>query len=416
VRTVVDDDGAVVDPAVYLAAWAKPHFAVHAADLYLAGELVQRNLPISAGRVAASGLAGVRTRCSGVTLPTRVVDPRLSPDGWEIDLKRGLVIPDRFGAIGTLTDYITYGGSYITYGDSGFVAAPGSGSTVVGVDVFGSTLWVSQGILAIQESSVSDAGGEAITRLDGEDLARKLDDASLMASVGWATTDTLETKLAELVQAAVPYLTFQAEGTTHPAPQIVHERKASPLEILKESARSVGYEVFLRGYTVVWRPEPDLRSSTPVCELAEGATWVEGELQLSRRDSHNAWTVVGRNPKASDAGEIVATAYDDDPASLTYWDGPFGHKPAPDERNEQVDTQPKADAAVEALKLKNRGRSRAITVESWPCAVLEPGDAVTMRRGVLSIDEAALLDEIELGMSVKDRMNVVSRTKQTVSV
>jgi hypothetical protein len=39
-----------------------------------------------------------------------------------------------------------------------------------------------------------------------------------------------------------------------------------------------------------------------------------------------------------------------------------------------------------------------------------------MRRGVLSIDEAALLDEIELGMSVKDRMNVVSRTKQTVSV
>jgi hypothetical protein len=351
-----------------------------------------------------------------VTIPTRTVDPRLSPDGWEIELFRGIALPGRNGSYATLTDYITHGGSYVTYGDLGFVAAPGSATSTFGDDVAGSVLWVSQGIFAIQESDVSDQNGEAVTVIDGEDLGRKIDDATLMASVGWATTDTLETKLAEMVQTAVPYLTFQATGATHPAPAIVHERKASPLDILVESARSVGYEQFLRGYTTVWRPEPDLRSATPVCELVEGGAWIEGQLQLSRRDSHNAWTVVGRNPDAQDNAEITATTYDDDdPTSLTYWNGPFGRKPAPDERSELVDTQAKADAAVEALKLKNRGRSRAITVDSWPCAILEPGDAVTIRRSVLDVDEVALLDEVELGMSVKDGMSVVFRTKQTVS-
>jgi hypothetical protein len=410
---VVDGAGAVIDPAVYLAAWSKPHAAIHACHLYLAGNLVQHYLPVTGGTINSNRLAGVRTRCSQITIPTRTVDPRLSPDGWEIELFRGIALPGRNGSYGTLTDYITHGGAYVTYGDLGFVAAPGSATTSFGEDVAGSVLWVSLGILAIQEVNVSDEGGEAVTVIDGEDLARKIDDASLMASVGWAATDTLETKLAELVQDAVPYLTFQAEGVTHPAPTIVHERGSSPLDILLESAKSVGYEVFLRGYTVVWRPEPDLRSATPVCELAEGGTWVEGAIELSRRNSYNAWTVVGRNPDAQENAEIFASAYDDDPASITRWDGPFGKKPARDERNEQVDTQAKADAAVQALKLKNRGRSRAVHVESWPCAVLETGDAVTMRRTPLGLDETALLDEIDVGLTVKVGMSVVSRTKET---
>jgi hypothetical protein len=414
VRQVVDGARARVDPAVYLAAWAKPHVAIHACHLYLAGNLVQHYLPITGGTINSDRLAEVRTRCSQVTIPTRTVDPRLSPDGWEIELFRGIALPDRHGRYGTLTDYITHGGSYVTYGDLGFVAAPGSATTSFGQDVAGGVMWVSQGILAIQDVDVSDEGGEAVTVIDAEDLSRKIDDAKLMASVGWdAATDTLETKLAQLVQSAVPYLTFQAEGATHPAPTIVHERKSSPLEILMESAKSVGYEAFLRGYTVVWRPEPDLRSATPVCELAEGSAWIEGKLNLSRRQSFNAWTVVGRNPDAQENAEITATAYDDDPQSLTRWGGPFGYKPAPDERNEQVDTQAKADAAVEALRLKNRGRSRAVHVESWPCALLETGDAVTMRRTPLGLNEAALLDEVDLGMTVKAGMSVVSRTKET---
>jgi hypothetical protein len=44
---------------------------------------------------------------------------------------------------------------------------------------------------------------------------------------------------------------------------------------------------------------------------------------------------------------------------------------------------------------------------------LETGDAVTMRRTPLGLDETALLDEIDVGLTVKVGMSVVSRTKET---
>jgi hypothetical protein len=409
VRTVVDDDGAVANPALFLDAWTRPHVPVHRIDLYLAGELVESDITFAGGRSAGDRLSGVRSRLSGVSIPTRTLDPRISPDGWEIRAWRGLWLRASYSS-STLTDYITYGGSYVTHGDSGFVAAPGSATTVIGTDVAASRLWTSVGVFALQDVDWGERAGEAVATVHGDDLGRKIGDAKLTASVEWTVADTLETKLAELVQQAVPYLTFESSGTTHTAPAIIHERGADPMEILLESARSVGYEVFLRDYTVVWRPEPDLRSSIPVVELAEGETWVEGEMRLSRQDTYNAWTVVGTNPEVDDT-ELVATVYDDDADSLTYYYGPFGQKPAPDERSELADTQAKVDAAAEAMRLKNRGRSRAISVASWPCPVLEPGDAVTLRRGVFGMDEVALVDEIEFGLTVEDAMNIVCRTK-----
>jgi hypothetical protein len=410
VRTVVDDDGAVTDPTAFLTAWTRPHTPVHRVDLYLAGELVEEDVTFTGGRISADRLSGVRTRMSGVNIPARTFDPRYSPDGWEIRVWRGLWLQPSW-SYATLTDYITHDGDYVTQEPYGFIAAPGSASTVNGTDVAATRVWVSVGVFAIQDVDWGEASGEAVATVSGEDLARKIGDAALTASIEWTTSHVLETKLAELVQQSVPYLTFEASGTTHTAPAIVHERGADPMEILLESARSVGYEVFLRDYTVVWRPEPDLRSSSPVVELAEGETWVEGEMRLSRQDTHNAWTVVGTNPDVDDV-EYVATVYDDDVNSLTYYYGPFGRKPAPDERSELADTQAKVDAAAEALRLKNRGRSRAISVSSWPCPVLEPGDAVTLRRGVFDMDEVVLLDEIDFGLSVSDAMRVVCRTKQ----
>jgi hypothetical protein len=62
VRQVVDGAGAVIDPAVYLAAWSKPHAAIHACHLYLAGNLVQHYLPVTGGTINSNRLAGVRTR------------------------------------------------------------------------------------------------------------------------------------------------------------------------------------------------------------------------------------------------------------------------------------------------------------------------------------------------------------------
>ncbi len=68
---------------------------------------------------------------------------------------------------------------------------------------------------------------------------------------------------------------------------------------------------------------------TPVAwDIAEGegGTLVSASRQMSRTAVYNAVVVSGEN-SASTGLPVSAVAYDNDPASPTRWDGPYGHAP-----------------------------------------------------------------------------------------
>ena len=156
----------------------------------------------------------------------------------------------------------------------------------------------------------------------------------------------------------IAYLVFRAfptnpgysiEGTEHDDRRTTHRQR--PVEDHLQADADIGYEAFFDGDGVFrWRPEPALNLSTadPVVTIRGEAGGVLKDLDLtySREPSHNAWTV--QSEAANDTAEVVATVYDNDPASLTYYYGPFGPKPADVVRSKTITTTADALAAAEA--------------------------------------------------------------------
>ncbi len=410
-RSIVDDVGAPVDTARFLAAVAAPHVALCRVDVYLNGEQLAVDVEVSAGNVTWDRSAAVRSRCSGVRVPAGVIIPELLPRGYEIRLWRGVELrATRAEAV--QTDYLTDGTDYLT-GDGELLIGDSTLLSVYGIDVAVSRAWCSLGVYAIQDCQIDDSSGKAVTVVSGDDLSRRVADAGLADHIHWTTADTLETVVASMIQVAVPHLTFRASGATHSAPLVTHELGADPWKICTEAAKAVGYEVFVTDFDVIWRPEPDLATSEPVATISDGndGVWVEGTLAESLQGTFNEWPVTGSN--GSNTAEFSATAVDDDPGSPSSR-ARIGRRPAPVERLEQVDSQAKADAASEGLKVANKGIVQTITVSTWPNPALEVGDAVTVSRTVLGVDTVALLDEVDMGLMPEDDMRLSVRSRVAV--
>jgi hypothetical protein len=412
VRTVVDDDGAPVDLSEWVGVVSSSHRAASKADLYRGGALVYSGLEVVEFSSTFDRGSAIRGSASA-TIANQDVD--LTPFGDELRLWRGLRLrPKR--AYGAFTDYITGGGDYLT-GDGVFLVI-GDDFDIFGEDVLEQTVWVSLGFFPIQ--SVTRDGTSLVWSVEGEDRARFIADALTEDSIEWTVADTLETKIEELVRDALPSIPFTSlyEGTTHLAPAVVHDRSSDPWAIVLESAQAVGYEAFFDSDgRFVWRPEPDLRSADPVVTFTTG---VGGNIVAdttsvtrSRRDAFNAAPVVGNN--ADNTAEYYAMATDDDPNSDTQYDGQFGKKPMPLDRNEQVDSQAKADASSEARLVANLGMDRTITFDAVPNPVGEPSDAAAFTHDRLGINEAVLVERQSLG-GVEASMSIDARTKRTVQV
>jgi hypothetical protein len=106
-------------------------------------------------------------------------------------------------------------------------------------------------------------------------------------------------------------------------------------------------------------------------------------------------------------------ATDDDANSDTQYDGQFGKKPMGLNRDEQIDSQAKADASSEARLHANLGMDRTIQFDAVPNPVVEPSDAVSFTHDRLGINEAVLVETQSLG-GIESGMSIVARTKRTV--
>jgi hypothetical protein len=410
VRTVVDDDGAAVDLDEWVGVVSSSHRAATKADLYRAGQMIHAGLDVVEFSASFDRSSAIRGSASATITNT---DVDLTPFGDELRLWRGLRLRPR-RAYGTYTDYITGGGEYLTGGGAFLVI--GSDFDTFGEDVDDELVWVSLGFFPIQ--TVTRDGQSLAWSVECEDRARMISDALTEDSVEWTTGNTLETVIETLVRDALPSIPFTStyEGTTHTAPAVVHDRSSDPWAIVLESAQAVGYEAFFNSDgSFIWRPEPDLRSAESVVTFSTGSggNIVAGSTSVtrSRRDAFNAAPVVGNN--ADNTAEYYAMATDDDANSDTQYDGQFGKKPMGLNRDEQIDSQAKADASSEARLHANLGMDRTIQFDAVPNPVVEPSDAVSFTHDRLGINEAVLVETQSLG-GIESGMSIVARTKRTV--
>jgi hypothetical protein len=107
----------------------------------------------------------------------------------------------------------------------------------------------------------------------------------------------------------------------------------------------------------------------------ENGVLVDAPTFYSRREQYNAIPVRWEAPDGS--GGLVYLV-DADPDSPTYYDGPFGRKPRPEETLSAVTTEDQAIAAAATLLEQYRGKTRSVSLTSVHNPLMEPNDRLAL--------------------------------------
>ncbi|SDJ08001.1 protein of unknown function [Frankineae bacterium MT45] len=170
---------------------------------------------------------------------------------------------------------------------------------------------------------------------------------------------------------------------------------------------SIGAELVADVYgQFVLRPLPST-SGTAVWTAGPGGVLTSKRMQ-SREDVYNGVYVSGT---AGTDGVVPQSAWlhDDNPASSTYWGGPFGHKTFI-LNSQTVTTQGQADYVAPKLLADSIGSASSVSFGSIVNAALEPGDLVNMP--VTGGREVHLLDSLTIPLTVGDPMTGDTRSTQ----
>jgi hypothetical protein len=154
-----------------------------------------------------------------------------------------------------------------------------------------------------------------------------------------------------------------------------------PWEAARSLAEDMGYELFfdrVGDCRLQKVPDPAVTTS-PHWEYREGAnaTLLAVSRQQSNAEVYNGWVITGENPALG--SPVRAVVWDDDPASPTYWLGPYGKVPG-FYQSDKVRTVAQAIDAGTGKLNKNRGVPESVQFTITPNPALEPRDFVKLVR------------------------------------
>jgi hypothetical protein len=245
----------------------------------------------------------------------------------------------------------------------------------------GSSEYVTIATLYLQEHE-SDPARQAMT-IALSDAGQLVDDYPLVyawAPVTGTTPLTVVAAIKTLVDDALPgTLTWDVDAaistTQSTLPGSVYKAGTGRWSAINELASMLGAAVY-PGPDDTWHITPATVTAAPVAVVASGAggVLVKASVKGSRRDIFNG---VGIEWGSTDVEGGIVLIVDDDPASPTYWDGPWGRKPKPTIKL-AVTTQAQAVVAGTAALAGLKGAQSGISFQSVYNPLLEPSDVVTV--------------------------------------
>jgi hypothetical protein len=385
-----------VSPA-FLAALRRSHRVAVRADVQLAPTATSpaltlvTDLPVVDGIVTVDENAAVRRTCNltlvdtdGSLTPTGAADP-LAPYGREVVLRRGVVLAD------------------------------------------GTTEFAPLGVFRFEEVEVVDEGSRSI-RLAGFDRSATV--AAARFESPWAvapgTRYTVAPSgagarptgaIADLLADRFPGLAYSfAVDPSTTTPLLAFEEGADPWEAATRMARNLGCELFFdaAGVCVLRREvdptDPTLAVSFVYAEGAE-ATVLSVIGRFSAKDGHNKVVVTGE-PVDGNA-PVRAEAYDADPASPTYYLGPYGKRPR-FHRSEFVTSTAQAQAAADALLQRELGGTEQVAFTALVNPAHEAGDLVVVTREALGLSNVvAVLSSFSIPLAPGGSMSATTRRRRS---
>lgn len=329
-------------------------------------------IPISGGEVTSDAKSQTRrTASTSTNLSLWPRDPRgvLAPTGTEIQIDYGILLPG------------------------------------------GTTEWIPliRGLLteASRQRPIPTSGSFPLKLMDrSKRVAEDRFPAPVQTVAGALTVVEIRRLIQETLGVSVPVV--DRSGSAHVAPvlDIERERWADGVEKL---ADSIAAEVFFdpQGNGVI-RAQPQI-TDPYVWRIASGpgGTLLSKDDSLSREGIYNGVVVSGERVDGTLA--VMATVWDTDPASPTYYLGAFGKKPR-FYSSPQLTTVPQCQAAGAALLARVRGLNSKVRFTAIVNPALEAGDVVLLDDVDDGVSELHIIDAVTVPLSPAEAQPMETRS------
>lgn len=352
------------------------------ADLYVAGtkQLLAGNLQVLGGQVVVDRTSAIRRSCT-----VQLTDPDGSltelimgegsnpPPAPELVLRRGVQYPD------------------------------------------GTTEMIPLGVFGVSLREEDDAGSGTSLTLTGYDRSRAVQRAKLLTTYYVASGSKYVDAAVALVDNRLPFpvAVERMIETTQPtvtASTLVYHEQDDPWQHVRELAAAIGCEVYfdVNGALRV-ADVPNPADGLVSFEFADGVTSLLLSIRHSLEDEpgYNATIVTGEG-SANETDIPRAIVVDNNPASPTYFYGPYGQVPEW-YSDPQITTNAQALTAAAARFRRISGLTEVFTLAVVPHPALAPSDVIRVRRGPSELDYNLVVESFTFPLDVATAQTLVAR-------
>jgi hypothetical protein len=339
-----------------------------------------------------------------------------APTGTEVPIMDGDVIVDGTAQIRSTLDLTTDGtGMWPAGGPSLFLPYGNEIYVERGIAYSGGSVeYVGLGYFRIQAPQQSRPPNGPI-RITANDRMSGIIDARLLAPIQFRAGTTLGTIVSLLVFDVYPAATIEWDDSTDAATigqdLVTTDDRFKFLDDLFVAVGKIWYWDH-RGVLVI-KSVPD--PAEPVFDLSAGANSVLVAMSrsLTRDRVYNA--VVATGNSVNSLPPVQAVAFDNNPASPTYFFGAFG--PVPRFFNSPLlETGAQAASAATTLLQKALGLPYNVDLTAIPNPALEPFDPVTTRAGGSEPVETHIVQKLTIPFSADTAMTATTREQTVVLI
>jgi Domain of unknown function (DUF5047) len=271
-------------------------------------------------------------------------------------------------------------------------------------------------INTVEDDTVEDSPSDGpVIRITGEDRMANLRDGRVPSPIQFSSSASVASVIDFLVQDVMPtvvtvYDTVNwpggtAAATTLGSDHFVDQDRLAFIQELVSAYGKICYFDYAGRFVVKDAPST---SGTPVFNINSGSygVLVHASRSISRDGVYNAVVASG---EAADANvpPVYSVATDSDPASPTYYGGPFGKVPKFFTSSFLTTVEQCANTAQKLLTAQH-GLPYQVTLGVVPNPALEAWDVISVTYAAGTV-EVHIIDQITYSMSVDDEMSIQTR-------
>jgi fibronectin type 3 domain-containing protein len=273
-------------------------------------------------------------------------------------------------------------------------------------------LWT-LGVFGLSAAPTTDNPDALEVRLSGSDRSRRVIRNRFTAPYIVADGSNAVTAAQALIRDRLPGVQFRSANTAYTTPQLIFDEQSDPWQAAQDILSGAGMEVFfdIDGYCVI-QAEPDpndptLRASFTYAEGAE-ATILGLTRDTDNEQIYNGVIVTGES--TTNSAPVRGEAWDDNPASPTYYLGTYGKVPL-FYRSEFIKTTQQATAAAKARLRKVMGATELISFTGIVNAAHREGEIIRIERARSGVSGMFMLDGFGIPLRGTDGMTVKTRKR-----